>query len=63
MSTAIPEGFKTMEEIAAETGAPYYKVQKAVKELSLAQTVFPEDKRRRYSPENVQKIKQWLQSH
>ena len=61
---AIPEGYKTVEEIAVELKQTYNRIQTAIKELEISQTVFAEDRRRRYySPEAVQQIKDWIKSH
>jgi len=56
----IPPGYLAAEEIAVELNIPVYRVQKAAKALGLPQTVYPEDNRRRYSPEQVEKIKRAL---
>ncbi len=57
----VPAGYKTVEQIAVELDQTLNRIQTAVRELNLPQTVFPEDRRRRYySPEDIEKIKQWV---
>ena len=59
-----PDGYKSVEQIAVENNQTYNRVQTAIKELGIPQTVFAEDRRRRfYSPEAVEQIKQWLKEH
>ncbi len=54
----VPAGYKTAEEIAVEVGRSIYLVNQVAKELGLQKIVFPEDNRRRFSPENVQRLKE-----
>jgi hypothetical protein len=54
----VPVGYKTAEEIAVEVGRSIYLVNQVAKELGLQKVVFPEDNRRRFSPENVQRLKE-----
>ena len=57
----VPAGYKTVEQIAVELDQTLNRIQTAVRELNLPQAVFPEDRRRRYySPEDIEKIKQWV---
>ena len=58
----IPQGYLTAEEIAVEMRVPIYRVAKVAKDLNIPQVVYPEDNRRRYSPENVKRIKQALEA-
>ena len=58
---AVPDGYKSVEEIAVELKQTYNRIQTAIRELELPQTIFPEDRRRRYySPEAVKKIMEWV---
>lgn len=58
---AIPNGFKTPEEIAVEFNVPVSRVQTAIKELNVVPSIFPDDRRRRYySPEDIRRIKEWI---
>jgi hypothetical protein len=60
---AIPTGFKTPEEIAVEFRVPVSRVQTAIKELNIVPSIFPDDRRRRYySPDDIRKIKEWIDS-
>ena len=54
----VPEGYKTAEDIAVAVGRPIYLINQIAKELGLQKTVFPGDNRRRFSPENVKRLKE-----
>lgn len=54
---AVPEGFKTAEEIAVDVGKSVYLISQIAKDLGLQKVIFPDDNRRRFSPENVKAIK------
>jgi hypothetical protein len=59
-----PNGYQTPEEIAVETKQTYNRIMTAIRELNIVPTIFPDDRRRRYySPEDIEKIKVWLNSH
>jgi hypothetical protein len=59
---AIPDGFKTPEEIAVEFRVPMSRVQAAIRELNIVPSIFPDDRRRRYySPDDIRKIKDWIE--
>jgi hypothetical protein len=60
---AIPAGYKTPEEIAVDFKVPVSRVQTAIKELNLVPSIFPDDRRRRYyGPDDIRKIKEWIDS-
>jgi hypothetical protein len=60
----IPEGFKTVEQIAVELNQTLNRVHTAIRELGIVQQVFPDDRRRRYySPQDIQRIKKWIEEH
>ncbi len=60
---AVPEGYKTVEQIAVELDVPLGRVQAAINALSIPSQSFPPDKRRRYyAPEDVKKIAGWVSS-
>lgn len=60
---SVPEGYKTIEEIAVDAKVPLGRVQTAIKELNIAPNIFPPERRRRYySPGDVNRIKEWLES-
>jgi hypothetical protein len=61
---AAPNGYKTPEEIAVEFRQTYNRIMTAIRELNIVPVIFPEDRRRRYySPEDKEKIRQWIESH
>jgi len=61
---APPSGYKTPEEIAVEFKQTYNRIMTAIRELNIVPTIFPEDRRRRfYSPQDVERIREWLKSH
>jgi hypothetical protein len=61
---AIPTGYKTPEQIAVELEKTYNRIMTAIRELNIVPTIFPEDRRRRfYSPQDVERIREWLKSH
>ncbi len=61
---AIPDGYKSVEQIAVELNQTLNRIQTAIRELGIVQKVFPDDRRRRYySPEDIDRIKDWLKSH
>ena len=61
---AIPTGYKTPEQIAVDSAQTYNRIMTAIRELNIVPIIFPEDRRRRfYSPEDVERIKEWLKSH
>ena len=61
---SAPSGYKTPEEVAVESKQTYNRVMTAIRELNIVPTIFPDDRRRRfYSPEDVEKIKDWLKNH
>jgi hypothetical protein len=58
---SAPAGFKTVEEIAVEMKVPLSRVQAAINALNIPQQSFPPDRRRRYyAPQDIAKIKEWL---
>jgi DNA-binding transcriptional regulator GbsR (MarR family) len=60
---SAPAGFKTIEEIAVEMKVPMSRVQAAINALNIPQQSFPPDRRRRYyAPQDVVKIKEWLEN-
>jgi hypothetical protein len=59
----IPEGYKTIEQIAVELNQTLNRIHTAIRELGIVQQVFPDDRRRRYySPTDIQRIKEWIKS-
>jgi len=61
---AIPEGYKTVEQIAVAEDEPLNRVHTAIRRLGVLQVVFPDDRRRRYySPEDVKRIREWLKQN
>jgi len=59
----IPEGYKTIEQIAVELNQTLNRIHTATRELGIVQQVFPDDRRRRYySPADIQRIKEWIKS-
>jgi hypothetical protein len=60
---SVPQGYKTIEEIAVELKVPLGRVQAAVNALGIVQKVFPPDRRRRYyAPEDIEKITEWARN-
>lgn len=58
-----PAGYKTMEQIAVELDVPIGRVQAAINALSIPTQSFPPDRRRRYyTPQDVERIKEWVSS-
>lgn len=55
---ADTEGFKTAEEIAVDVGMSASWVNNVGKDLGLQRVILPGDNRRRYSPEDVKRIKE-----
>lgn len=57
-------GYKTLDVVMAELGIGETKVRQAIIALGITPTTFNIDKRTKYySPEDIQKIKDWLQAH
>jgi hypothetical protein len=52
------EGYKTAEDIAVEIGMSAAWVNNVGKELGMQRVVLPGDNRRRYSPQDVERIKE-----
>jgi len=62
----MPEynGYKTIDLVVQELGVGEFKVRQAIATLNITSTTFNFDKRGRYySPEDVQRIKKWLESN
>jgi hypothetical protein len=60
---AVPDGYKTPEEIAVELKQTYNRIMTAIRELYMVPTIFPDDRRRRYySPDDIRKIKEWIEN-
>ena len=58
---AIPDGYKSVEQIAVEFAQSLNRIQTAIRELDIVQKVFSDDRRRRYySPEDIEQIRTWL---
>lgn len=53
----VPEGYKTAEEIAVEASKSIHLINQIAKDLGLQKVIFPDDNRRRFSPESVKRIK------
>ena len=53
----MPEVYKTVEELAVEMDVSVWKVNQAAKELLLQRILLPGDSRRRFSPQDAQKIR------
>lgn len=60
---AVPEGYKTAEQIAVEFDKPINRIRRAIRELDIVQQVFPRDRRRYYRPEDVERIREWVATH
>jgi hypothetical protein len=59
----MPElnGYKTLDLVMKEVGIGEPKVRQAIAVLKIVPTTFNRDKRTKYySPEDVQRIKDWL---
>lgn len=60
----VRDGYRTIDVIMQELGATEYKVRDAIKNLRIEPTTFNVDRRiKYYSTEDVQRIKEWLQSN
>lgn len=53
----IPEGWETAEEIAVETDRSVPTIVDIARDENIPSTNFPGHRRRRFSPENVARIK------
>jgi hypothetical protein len=51
-----PEGYKTIEEIAAGTDRSSGTIRNLIKKLRISKTVFPGDNRETVAPKDVKKI-------
>lgn len=52
--------YKTAEELAVEMDVSVWKVNQAAKELLLQRILLPGDSRRRFKPEDAQRIRERL---
>lgn len=60
----MPDGYKQVHEIAAEEHVPPNRVRKAIEKLGVLQVVSSDDGRLRYCrPEDVQRIREWLEQY
>jgi hypothetical protein len=58
------EGYKTFDLVMQEVGATENRVRIAIAALDIQTRTFPTDRRHRYySPEDIQRIKDWLKTH
>ncbi len=58
------EGYKTLDLVIEEVRATENRVRIAIAALDIQTRTFPTDRRHRYySPEDIQKIKEWLMTH
>lgn len=58
------EGFKTLDLIIRELNISKPKAREAIKALQIQPSIFNKDKRVKcYSPEDIQRIKDWLAPH
>ena len=58
---SVPQGYKTIEQIAVELNVPLGRVQAAINALGIPSQSFPPDKRRRYyAPQDVERITEWV---
>jgi len=65
---AEKDGYKTIDlviqEVTRETGAGAQRVRIAIAALNIQTVSFPGDRRARYySPEDIERIKQWIRSN
>jgi hypothetical protein len=61
----MPErnGYKTLDLIVTELGYSEFKIRDAVRTLNIQPVTFNADRRvKYYSPQDVQRIKDWLES-
>lgn len=49
--------YPTMEDLASELGVTAWKVKQVARELGLERVILPGENRRRFRPEDAQKIK------
>jgi hypothetical protein len=62
----MPErnSYKTLDVIADEIGVGERKVRQAIEELKIEPTTFAIDQRYKYySPQDVERIKEWFNTH
>jgi hypothetical protein len=58
------DGYKTIDLVIAEVGAPEGRVRLAIAALDIQARTFPTDRRHRfYSQEDIERIKDWLRTH
>ena len=58
---AEKDGYKTIDLVIKELGVSEQRVRIAIAALNIQTFTFPVDRRTRYySPEDIQKIKDWL---
>jgi hypothetical protein len=59
----IRDGYKTIDVIAQELGAPESRIRALIGLLNIQSRTFPDDRRPRYySPEDVERIKEIVKS-
>lgn len=58
MSSSVPQGYLTVEEVAVAIDRSGSFVNSLARELRLQRVSFAGDNRKRFSPEDVERIKQ-----
>jgi hypothetical protein len=60
----VMDGFKTLDLVMKELGLGEPKVREAIRELGIQPTTFNADRRvKYYSPQDVERIKEWMRTH
>jgi hypothetical protein len=58
------DGYKTIDLVIQEVNVPENRVRVAIAALDIQTRTFATDRRHRYySPEDIERIKEWLRTH